>query len=866
MLNKLSLRTKGILLVSLPAVLNLVLLGAIIQVKEDAERQVQDEVFGARLGALTARLELDYTKAVNSASKWHSSRSQSAVRKLEAALEAIEKGERELNELLKDRPEAKSTLNQYQQDAAKAHAFFKTIKDGSSTHFGGDLHPRIFQNKGQKLIGFMLEDAQRLSDFAIDRLNAGRSARESRAWISTIIASSIGANIALAIALALFLWQDIGRRLSIVRNNALALGTGEPLSAPLPESDQIADLDNCLHRTAAALEEATRKENALVDNAIDVLCSIDEQLKFVRVSHASGKTFGYEPEELLGMRFVNLLHDDIADDTIKSIEKIAGKTAEGTLDTRMIRKDGRIVDVRVAAYWSSNEKALFCVIRDVTREREFERIKQKLMDTVAHDLRSPISSIKVVLESLSMGLLGELNEKALTRIQKADFSADRLLRLINDLLDYEKFESGQFALDLQQQSLRDIIDGAVVSIEALAEQKKLEVKTESEDLKVLADSDRITQVVVNLLSNAIKFSPAESSISITARESDEDAVIEIRDHGPGISDNLKDQIFERFKQVEETATKHKGTGLGLPIAKQIVEAHKGQIGVHDAEGGGTVFWFTLSRVVTILMLFTTTLLVSTTTVTAHDTARTVVFPSSEKLSPGLVLIVPTIDGAKQKSGEMIGQARGKVLVPPNRGLSLIVTPEGAANLNQLVKLKPGDLYRIRLHKVPVNQNTFKIVAGLKGLVELDLSSSDTNDSALITLSTLTSLRRLDISKTLVHGQTFSKLRQLRKLKHIDLAYNRLAPNSINTLIKACPQLEVLNLSDTRISDKDLINVPKLKNLKRLTLSKNDTLSNASVVTLSQMKSLTKLDLRNTQYSASTIARLRQALPDCQIKR
>jgi PAS domain S-box-containing protein len=344
---------------------------------------------------------------------------------------------------------------------------------------------------------------------------------------------------------------------------------------------------------AEALAEANSKQLALLDNAADVLCSLDEHLVLLRVSASCERVWGYVPEEVTGLRLVQILEKESAAKTTRQAEEHIKAKSQGAFDARVVRKDGRVIDVVISSFWSTSERALFCVVRDVTREREFERIKQKLMDTVAHDLRSPIASIRAVLESLSLGVMGKLSDNAVKRVRGAEGSADRLLRLINDLLDYDKYESGQFTLNLQSHSIQEIAYSSIVSIESLIEEKHLATNVEGTDFAVNVDADRLTQAIVNILSNAVKFSPNGGTIKIITRQKNNYVLVEITDQGPGIPDDYKSHVFERFKQVESEAHKHKGTGLGLPIAKQVVEAHEGQIGVRDNDGGGTVFWFTV---------------------------------------------------------------------------------------------------------------------------------------------------------------------------------------------------------------------------------------------------------------------------------
>lgn len=883
----LSLRAKGILVVSLPAILNLACLATLLSIKDEAERQVEKQLFGAHLGALTARLEHDYNAAATSASKYHSSRSEGAKAKLERALKDLNEDERELYRLMENKSEAALLLAQYKKDAGLARDFLNNILYGVSTHYGGDLAPRIFQSEGQKLIGNMLEDSGKLSQLSTVSLQAGEEATRTRALITNLLIASMAGNVGLAIFLALFLSNDIGRRLSVVRKNALALACGEKLSAPLLPGDEIAELDESLHISARALQESKRKESALIDNAVDVLCSLDSQLKFTHVSSAAGRVWGYEPEDLIGMRFIRLLSADCTDNTVKSIDKVMAEETVESIDARITKPDGKVLDVRIAAYWSALEKSLYCVVRDVTREKEFERIKQKLMDTVAHDLRSPISSIKTVLESLSSGLLGPQSDKALERIGKAEISSDRLLRLINDLLDYDKFESGQFTLNIKEQSMRDIIDGALLSIDSLIEDKHLKIEVEGDDLAVRADADRMTQVLVNLLSNAVKYSPEKGTLKIDIVAKEKAALIEITDQGPGIAEDFKGQVFERFKSTG------KGTGLGLPIARQIIEAHEGEIGLRDATNtGGSVFWFTLMRPFTASALISALAIFMLQVISASNVRaeplkskvtpaktqpvrtwqnpalsdRQVTFPKGLKPAGNLVVVSFESSGENsKKKGKLLGPAQGTVKVPAMNGLALMVTPEGVPSLPALSHLNNADIYKLRMHRVPVNTETITAVSKIPGILDLDLSDTDTRDEHLPILANSISLVRLSLERTLVEGRTFKSLYKLRQLRSLDLSQNKLVTGTSKDLAAACPRLNSLNLENSGVTDADMVEIAKIPHLKKLNLDKNPRITEECINQLTRLKELEKVHLSGTAIAKAALPEMRQKMPHCRFK-
>ncbi len=229
---------------------------------------------------------------------------------------------------------------------------------------------------------------------------------------------------------------------------------------------------------------------------------------------------------------------------------------------------------------------------------ELENFKKELISIVSHELRTPLLSVSSALELFSAGAMGELSEKGKNRLKLAREESNRLIRLINDLLDIEKMDAGKFVLDKSDTAVGDLVAQAVESVANLAEQKHITIDSIGPGVasfKIHADKDRLCQVLINFLSNAVKYSPDGGTIKIrVAPLGDQEVKFSVIDQGRGIPQDLREKIFDRFVQVEESdATVKGGSGLGLAISKAIIEQHGGTIGAESVMGMGSEFWFKL---------------------------------------------------------------------------------------------------------------------------------------------------------------------------------------------------------------------------------------------------------------------------------
>jgi signal transduction histidine kinase len=232
---------------------------------------------------------------------------------------------------------------------------------------------------------------------------------------------------------------------------------------------------------------------------------------------------------------------------------------------------------------------------DAAYRRQMERLKDELVSIVAHELRTPLTSIRGSLGLLASGKLDPRSSQGQRLVEIAAQNSDRLVRLVNDMLDLERLESGALGLEQAATPADRLVEQAVDAVRGAAQEAGVRLAADVRpDLALWADADRAVQVLVNLLSNAVKFSPAGAQVRVTAERRGDEALFQVRDRGRGIPHDQLEAIFERFRQVDSSdARKKGGTGLGLAISRSIVHQHGGRIWVASALGQGSTFFFTL---------------------------------------------------------------------------------------------------------------------------------------------------------------------------------------------------------------------------------------------------------------------------------
>ena len=352
------------------------------------------------------------------------------------------------------------------------------------------------------------------------------------------------------------------------------------------------------------LEEKEERIRAIVEAAGTPILTIDRAGIIQSANSVTTTLFGYERHELIGSNVSMLMnpHDRARHDTYLADYRKTGKASIIGIgrEVEALSKHGEPIPVHLSvSAVKLREGILYTgVMTDLREQKKISKLKDEFVSTVSHELRTPLTSIKGSLGLLKASMFGEMPEPMLQLVDIAHANSDRLSRLVDDILDIEKIEAGKLSFNMERFDLGAFLNRMVeVNMgHAQATGVRLVLGEHPDGLEIDADSDRLTQVVTNLISNAIKFTPADGTVTVSARIDKRRVRIEVADQGPGVPLDFQDKIFGKFAQADSSNTRSPGgTGLGLAISKAITDAHHGEIGFESTQGQGSVFYIDLPQ-------------------------------------------------------------------------------------------------------------------------------------------------------------------------------------------------------------------------------------------------------------------------------
>ena len=347
----------------------------------------------------------------------------------------------------------------------------------------------------------------------------------------------------------------------------------------------------------AALRESEQRYRRLVELSPEAILVIaDEALVYVNA--AGLRLFrAADASEMRDRPLRELIHTEDVKRVLAGLRRLLSSgsdVAQAELRLRRIDNSALEAEISAAGVTFDGRPAVQVLIRDVGERRQMERMKDELLSIVSHELRTPLTSLRGSLGLLAGGLLGELPARGQRMLDIAVSNSDRLIRLLNDVLDLERMRSGRLTLELTECDAMDLVEQALAEMRGLAVRSKVMLSVGRVDGIVLAHPDRIVQVLTNLLSNAIKFSDPYGTVRLSAETHGNRVRFAVSDQGRGIPPDKLETIFERFQQVDASDSRDKGgTGLGLAICRSIVQQHGGRVWAESTLGQGSMFYVEL---------------------------------------------------------------------------------------------------------------------------------------------------------------------------------------------------------------------------------------------------------------------------------
>ena len=370
------------------------------------------------------------------------------------------------------------------------------------------------------------------------------------------------------------------------------------------------EAEEALRERTRELESAVTENQLIMDNSLDVICTIDQEGRFLTVNAACEQLWGYTPAELVGRKYIELVAPDDRERTLatEATLKETGKVTDFV--NHYIRNDGTIVAVLWSATWLESAKTIFGVAHDVTERAKMEkaleqakdeadranRAKSEFLSRMSHELRTPLNAI------LGFGQLLERQSPTptqRTRVQHVITAGRHLLALINEVLDISRIEAGRIQLSLEPVCVAEAVQETLDLMRPLANERRIQLIADVDmdsTVHVLADRQRFKQVLLNLVTNAVKYTPGSGSVTISyAANSNEKLRIQVKDRGPGIAKEKLARLFTPFDRLGAELSNVEGTGLGLVLSQRLIHAMGGAIGVESGHGQGSMFWIELPR-------------------------------------------------------------------------------------------------------------------------------------------------------------------------------------------------------------------------------------------------------------------------------
>jgi len=579
--SNLSITGKGLILVLVPVVFELVFLTILSLSLYRVSRDYQRLEHSKTALMCLFRIQCDYMRFVEAVVATKRSSKQQSPAEI-AQVASLIKADDDTNEIGTNFPELKEALQTASTIKRQALRYLKIWKKNLS------LPDRSMETPTNEESAF----AYYFETLSLGRQLVALEHRISRAGpeqirdfnlrLGMLLVVGGALSLTICVSLAYILSADLVRRLNTIKDNASHLTIGEPLEPIQGGTDEIAQLDEILHRSSQILKTTRMKESVILSNVTDVMCLLDRRLKFADASSFLTNAWKYGREELMGHPLTTVLVTKDPTAVTQEFEKIARTGKAGTVENIVRCKDGMLKNSMWNVSWSDTDSLYTCVVHDVTALRSAQKFRRDLLAMIGHDVRAPLTSISLCLSALEAERDLSLSSSSLQTLSRMRASAGSLMELVEELLRLEKMQAGKIVLKSQYISLGELCTKAVEAVATSAAASGIELLWQGGDAAIFADAEQIARCLWALLVSTIKSSPRGAVVSVSIAHKATTAEARVHDTGTKLTNEECSRLFKGMRGTASAAkrdTERTSGDLSLMTVKSIVDAHGGNVGV-----------------------------------------------------------------------------------------------------------------------------------------------------------------------------------------------------------------------------------------------------------------------------------------------
>ena len=590
MLSRMPLKTQGIILISIPLIFEVffvVSLGLFIRHGEIQSNKADEQI--AIMRSISSMNQL-YLEASMCLFLFGLTQKEVFGTQLDRITAKIDDRFAQIEGSLRPHPERLEKLENFKKTNTELIGITKEMKDQLAEGGVDSISFLTDPKQRAKLMNSLIESNGFLNTIVDweqdDRQKLLETFKASQKNLNLLLSGGLALNLALAVILTLAYRQSLVLNIEKVADNCRKLVDGKPLNETLDGKNEIADLDRVFHAMAAKLKEDERRERAMVEEAIDVICTISDEGKFLSVNRAAERLLGYEKKQLLELSIYDLIKTDQSSDFEKFFKMASAEVLSNVAEFAVRTSNGDFVEFRWSVRHSESGQTAYCVLQDVSIEKEIQQLKNSLVSMITHDLRTPACSIQVSLTMLAMGAYGKLDPSVNASLAKSIDDCGNLIGLISNYLDLEKIASKAFSIRLSEADLSSILDSVCEKGEAIAEKQdiKLSLQDFTRGSSVKADAGLLTSCLNDLLAVILSQNTPCTELLVSLSEKNDDTVeitlSEVEDLP--ILHALSTDFHDVLARTDDDSWVRFSQWISLAHARAIIELHCGSIVVQSA--------------------------------------------------------------------------------------------------------------------------------------------------------------------------------------------------------------------------------------------------------------------------------------------